>query len=180
VLQALDMAKTELFPSLTFTCTDIDGVGRADSATLPLADGGCGCITLICGDLFIALQRFVSDPFDIVYDRHSFGAISPEMRPRYASTIMSLLRQPSSRGAAPSFLGACAGLYFMQVAHRRDGSFSAGPPFHVTLEEVQKQFSTSVNAVGIEWSYGHVPGFSDDEEVRSCCFALRLARGSFV
>jgi hypothetical protein len=160
------MAKSELFPSLTFASTVLSGVGRSDTAHVPLADGSHGSITLICGDMFIALERFISDPFDIVYDRHSFGAISPELRPSYARTILSVLRKGSS-ASRPSVLGANLGLYFMQVAHRRDASLSAGPPFHITVEEVRKHFNCDGIENGIEWTYGFLPSFSDVDEVSS-------------
>jgi hypothetical protein len=157
------MAKSDLFPSLTFSSTTIEGLGRADSATLPLADGGSGSITLICGDIFIALERFVSDPFDIIYDRHSFGAITPDLRSRYSRSILAAMRRPSTPVRA-SVLGANAGLYFMQVMHRRNADFAAGPPFHVTLDEVQRHFNSDGVAEGIQWSYGSVPIFSQEEE----------------
>jgi hypothetical protein len=157
------MAKSEHFPSLSFTSTVRNGVGCSDTASVPLADGVHGSVTLICGDMFVALEQFVSDPFDIVYDRHSFGAIPPDMRPRYARTISAVLRK-SSAGSHPSILGSNA-LYFMQVAHRRDANVSAGPPYHVNIEEVQKQFSDEGVASGIQWSYGFLPSFSADDEV---------------
>jgi hypothetical protein len=160
------MVKCELFPSLTFTSTVVSGVGRSDSASVPLADGSHGSITLICGDMFTALEHFAIDPFDIVYDRHSFGAITPDMRPRYARTISSILRKPLSANR-PGLLGANDGLYFMQVAHRHDASLSAGPPFHITVDEVRKHFNCDGVANRIEWSYGYLPIFSDADEV---CF----------
>jgi hypothetical protein len=160
------MAKSELFPSLTFATKFIAGAGRADTAVVPIADGDHGSVTLICGDMFIALEQFVSDPFDIVYDRHSFGAIAPDMRPRYAHTILSVLRKSSS-AARPGVLGVNDGLYFMQVAHRRDASLSSGPPFHITLDEVRKHFECGGVASGIEWTYGFLPNFSDCDEVFS-------------
>jgi hypothetical protein len=154
------MAKKELFPALSFTSSVLSGVGVSDSASVPLAGGGCGSITLVCGDLFVALEHFVSLPFDIVYDRHSFGAISPDMRPRYARAVSSVLRQ----AARPGLLPPHAALYFMQVAHRRDASLSAGPPFHISVDEVQMHFSNGA-VKGIEWSYGLVPSFSEGEQV---------------
>jgi hypothetical protein len=157
------MAKSELFPSLSFTSSVLSEVGLSDTAPVPLADGGCGSITLICGDLFVALEHFISHPFDIVYDRHSFGAITPEMRPRYARSVTSVLRKAPSAGHP---LASHAALYFMQVAHRRDASPSAGPPFHISVEEVQKHFSSgAVNE--IEWSYGLLPSFAEGEQVRA-------------
>lgn len=164
VQTALDLAKTDLFPSLTFTSTVRDGAGRCDTASVPLDDGGHGSITLICGDLFVALQEYVSNPFDIVYDRHSFGAIQPDMRPLYARTVAAVLRQPSSP-TRPSILGPNAGLYFMQVAHRRDANPSAGPPFHVSVELVESHFNGDGACSGVEWSYGSVPVFSEGEQV---------------
>ena len=163
-LKALDLAKTDLFPSLTFTSTVRDGGGRCDTASVPLDDGGHGSITLICGDLFVALREYVSNPFDIVYDRHSFGAIQPDMRPLYARTVAAVLRQPSSP-TRPSILGPYAGLYFMQVAHRRDANPSAGPPFHVSVELVHSHFNDDGACSRVEWSYGLVPVFSEGEQV---------------
>lgn len=157
------MAKKELFPALSFTSSVLSGVGVSDSASVPLAGGGCGSITLVCGDLFVALEHFVSLPFDVVYDRHSFGAISPDMRPRYARAVSSVLRQAPS-AARPGLLAPHAALYFMQVAHRRDASLSAGPPFHISIDEVQMHFSNGA-VKGIEWNYGFVPSFSEGEEV---------------
>ena len=148
---------------MTFSSTTIDGLGRSDSAFLPLAEGGNGSITLICGDIFIALEHFVSDPFDIIYDRHSFGAISPELRSRYARSISAVTRRLSTPTRA-SVLGANAGLYFMQVMHRRNADLAAGPPFHVTLDEVQLHFNSALAADGIQWSYGSLPCFSQEEE----------------
>jgi hypothetical protein len=73
------------------------------------------------------------------------------------------MRRPSTPVRA-SVLGANAGLYFMQVMHRRNADFAAGPPFHVTLDEVQRHFNSDGVAEGIQWSYGSVPIFSQEEE----------------
>ena len=86
----------------------------------PLSVYRAGPYELWRGDLF-EVPATVFDRVDVVYDRASIVALPPPIRQRYTQTLSTQLR-----GDAPWYL----------VSFTYDQSEMEGPPFSVTLEEI--------------------------------------------
>lgn len=79
-------------------------------------------ITLVCGDYF----KYSDEPFAALYDRASLIALSPQLRPNYASHTKSLLATDAQQ---------------LLVTLEYDQSKANGPPFSVLADEVKGYWS---------------------------------------
>eukprot|EP00659_Diplonema_papillatum_P013951 gene13951-21337_t len=77
-------------------------------------------LTLVCGDFFHEARQLPAASFDLIYDRASFVAVSPDRRREYAE-IMTRLRKPSTR------------MYFEGVWRNKKFAGSDDPAAHVQL-----------------------------------------------
>jgi len=85
-----------------------------------------GRITILCGDVLSATPALLGK-IDRIWDRAALVALPPDMRPRYAATLTSLL--------APGGLQ-------LQNAFSYDQSKMDGPPFSVPPSEVATLYAT--------------------------------------
>jgi thiopurine S-methyltransferase len=80
-----------------------------------------GSLTLLVGDLFAATPE-LTGPIDAVYDRAALIALPPDLRPRYAAALRSLLP-----AAAP----------LLVITLEYDQRAMQGPPFSVPESELR-------------------------------------------
>lgn len=81
-------------------------------------------LQLLCGDFFQLTPDFLG-PVAAVYDRAALVALPPEMRADYVQHLAGLL---------------ATGTVMLTISYTYDQARLDGPPFSVTLQEVQSQF----------------------------------------
>ncbi len=118
--------------------------------------------TLFCGDFF-ALTGTALAGVRTVYDRGSLVALPPEMRTRYAAHLAALL---------PS------GSRMLLVSYEYPQSETAGPPFSVSQQEIERLFGDEFQVEllvkeDVLWSH---QGMSDRGVTQLTEFALLLVR----
>jgi len=91
----------------------------------PFTSYSAGAITLLAGDWFAATPELIG-PVDAVYDRAALVALPPELRPRYAAHLRSLL--------AP-------GATSIVITLEYDPSAMTGPPFAVLEAELRSLYA---------------------------------------
>ena len=87
------------------------------------AEIGRGRVTVFLGDVLL-LEPALVGAIDAVFDRAALIALSPEVRPLYAKTVLALLG-PSAR--------------MLLVAFEHDAG--VGPPYSVSQEEVEQLYA---------------------------------------
>jgi len=78
--------------------------------------------------------------FDIIFDKDAYGFLGPAKGKAYATTLCKLLKP-----------GA---FIYLEVKQRADGG-SAGPPFHISVEDINASFGAC--GVSIEKDFGPQP-----------------------
>jgi SAM-dependent methyltransferase len=122
-----------LFAQHGFDVTAIDFSAEAIKHTRRLAEESDVKLRLIEEDLF-DYSLGMSGEFDCIVEYVTFCAIAPERRAEFASVVSSLLK-PSGR-----FIG----LFF--PLDNRPG----GPPFAVSMDEVNRLFGRKLELISIE------------------------------
>lgn len=122
-----------LFARHGFEVTAIDFSSEAINHTRSLASGHGVQLELVQEDL-LAYSFGLSEEFDYVVEYVTFCAIDPERRAEFASAVGSLLK-PAGRLIA---------LFF--PLDDRPG----GPPFAVSMDEVQRLFGRTLELISVE------------------------------
>jgi thiopurine S-methyltransferase len=105
-----------------------------------------GAITIVAGDFF-AVTRELVGPIDALYDRAALIALPPELRPRYAAHVRSLV--------APGSPGIVVTLEYPQEQFQ-------GPPFSVPESELRTRYGDAIELLG-ESPDDKVPGRTGTE-----------------
>ncbi len=92
-------------------------------------------IDLFCGDLFKIEERALSLPIDLVYDRGAIVALPKEMRVKYFEHINSLIK---------------SGTRWIIMSLEHESVKHQGPPFSVTLNEIEELAKNDFNVELIE------------------------------
>ncbi|MBX2990862.1 MAG: methyltransferase domain-containing protein [Bacteroidetes bacterium] len=122
-----------LFAQHGFPVTAIDFSPEAIKHTRSLAEEKHVALELVQEDIF-DYSLGISGEFDYVVEYVTFCAIDPSRRPEFASVVPSLMK-PAGR-----FIGL-----FFPLDNR-----SGGPPFSVSMDEVNRLFGKKLELISVE------------------------------
>eukprot|EP00760_Papus_ankaliazontas_P035462 PhM_4_TR7806/c0_g1_i1/m.69718/K00569/TPMT, tpmT; thiopurine S-methyltransferase len=113
-----------------------------------------GTLTLYEGDFFgvmsdilkPAIERGDEAPVDLVYDRASFMAILPSLRPAYVEAVLGVLR-PADAAALPGSGVIEVATILLEIITREDKT--VGPPFDIPAECVTEEHYTPSRGFGV-------------------------------
>lgn len=119
-----ELAITQLFAELGIT-PEVVNLGTLKHYSGPNLD-------IFVGDIF-HLAADMLGPVDAVFDRAALVALPPEMRIRYAQTLIEMTEN------APQLL----------ITYAYDQSLMAGPPFSVDAEEVHQHYAKRYTIISL-------------------------------